>query len=407
MDRISNLRPHMFKKHNSYSSDKHDEDISDIICMLYPSSDTAQIEVQQLLKAKSPYLTGRDEAGDEVEQFESDPANHGSHAIILRLSSQVHSPVAGFVFGRHPGRCDIVFVNDPLRRISNIHFRIYVDEYGRVMIEDFSTNGTFVDDRRLGNVRLGAANRTIFKWMLSSGSLIRLYLHNEMQDLIFRVRIPLRTDEYLDAYQRKVDSYFLRHNLLPGTGETVTAVDLLKNDGQLITQQPERQLERQLERQPSDQCSPTTAKIGDSSTDKVLGKLFDMTQEIQTKITAPPPTDSGYASTSAAERKLGMSMRHTGIEQLTQEIAGQDISDTASEYSDESRSTFSKKQGFVWELANELFKNISSLNADEMTQARISNILPELLQAFALKIGYGAKTQMHRDVMAFVHRYRR
>ncbi|PTB37467.1 hypothetical protein M441DRAFT_149409 [Trichoderma asperellum CBS 433.97] len=100
-------------------------------------------------------------------------------------------------------------------------------------------------------------------------------------------------------------------------------------------------------------------------------------------------------------------MRHTDIKQSTQEIADHDISDTATEYSDESRSTFSKKRSFIWELANELFKNISSLNVDEMTQARVSNILPELLQAFALKVGYGAKTQMHRDVMAFVHRHRR
>ncbi|KAH7147538.1 hypothetical protein DER46DRAFT_665989 [Fusarium sp. MPI-SDFR-AT-0072] len=31
---------------------------------------------------------------------------------------------------------------------------------------------------------------------------------------------------------------------------------------------------------------------------------------------------------------------------------------------------------------------------------------PCLLKAFALKIGYCATTQMHRDVMAFVHRHR-
>ncbi|KAH8122267.1 hypothetical protein LI328DRAFT_157702 [Trichoderma asperelloides] len=100
-------------------------------------------------------------------------------------------------------------------------------------------------------------------------------------------------------------------------------------------------------------------------------------------------------------------MEHTDIAQSTQEITDQEISDTATQYSDESRTTVSKKQGYIWELANELFKNISSIRADNITQARISNILPELLQAFALKVGYDAKTQMHRDVMAFVHRHRR
>ncbi|PTB46609.1 uncharacterized protein TrAFT101_003943 [Trichoderma asperellum] len=258
------LDPRRLGKQNSGFSD---EDISDIICVLYPHSDTARIEVQQLLKTESPYLIGRDEA-DDVEldyehedrpsQFESNPANHGNHAIILRLSSQVHSPAAGFVFGRNPGRCDIVFANDPLRRISNIHFRIFVNEHGTVMIEDKSTNGTFVDDRLLKNAHRDPTKKPILKWMLSSGSLIRIYLHNEMQDLTFRVRIPRRADEYMDAYQRKVDDYFLRHNLLPGPVETITAgpgghVDLFKNAGQLITP-------RRPERQPSEQRSPTKRK---------------------------------------------------------------------------------------------------------------------------------------------------
>lgn len=151
----------------------------------------------------------------------------------------------------------------------------------------------------------------------------------------------------------------------------------------------------------------TTAKIGDSLTDKAPERLVNITQETEKNIIAPPPTDSGYGSTSVTESKHGMSMRHTDIEQPAHGIPDQDISDTATEYSDESRSTFSKKKGFVSELANELFQNISSLNADEITQTRVSDILPELLQGFALKVGYGGKTQIHRDVMAFVHRYRR
>lgn len=258
------LDPRRLGKQNSGFSD---EDISDIICVLYPHSDTARIEVQQLLKTGSPYLIGRDEA-DDVEldyehedrpsQFESNPANHGNHAIILRLSSLVHNPAAGFVFGRNPGRCDVVFANDPLKRISNIHFRIFVNEHGTVMIEDQSTNGTFVDDRLLKNTHKDPTKKPILKWMLSSGSVIRIYLHNEMQDLTFRVRIPRRADEYLDTYQRKVDDYFLRHNLLPGPVETITAgpgghVDLFKNAGQLITP-------RRPERIPSEQRTPSKRK---------------------------------------------------------------------------------------------------------------------------------------------------
>lgn len=148
-------------------------------------------------------------------------------------------------------------------------------------------------------------------------------------------------------------------------------------------------------------------EVGKSPTDESSGNSLGMTQEVQTNIIAPPATDSGYESTSATESKFGMLMRHEDMEQPTRDIPDQDMSDTATEYSDESRSTVSKKQGFVRELANELFKAVSSLNANEMIQARVSNSLPELLQAFALKVGYGAKTQMHRDVMAFVYRHRR
>ncbi|KAM0414628.1 hypothetical protein ACHAPT_013531 [Fusarium lateritium] len=102
-----------------------------------------------------------------------------------------------------------------------------------------------------------------------------------------------------------------------------------------------------------------------------------------------PPTDSGYAS------------------QAMQEPIEQDVSDTATEYSNASSTTFSRQQSYIRELADDLFSKISSLNADEKTQRRVTAILPELLKAFALKVGHDAPTQMHRDVMAFVHRHRR
>lgn len=150
------------------------------------------------------------------------------------------------------------------------------------------------------------------------------------------------------------------------------------------------------------QNGPT--KTEGSYIDKTATKI---TKETQADIIAPPPTDSAYGSASKTENKLETPMHHAGIEQLIQEVADQNISDVATDYSDESTTNFSKKQGYVWWLANELFEATSPSNADKITLARVSNILPELLQAFALKVGYGAKTHMHRHVMAFVHRYRR
>ncbi|KAF4446519.1 serine/threonine protein kinase [Fusarium austroafricanum] len=234
------LDPRRVGKQNSGFSD---EDISDILCVLYPHSDSARIELERLVSENSPHIIGRDEADgvepdyaleDQPGRFLANPAGSGSHAIILRLSSQLKNPGAGFVFGRNPMRCDVVFVNDPLKRVSNIHFRIYVNEYGTVMIEDQSTNGTIVDDHLLTShpQAKGRSDPPISRWVLSSGSIIKIYLHKEARDLTFRVRIPRRDNEYDQAYTDKVDDFFTRHGL-KRQNETITPgpgghVDLFK-----------------------------------------------------------------------------------------------------------------------------------------------------------------------------------
>lgn len=198
-----------------------DEDISDIICILYPHSDAARQEVHRLFLQGSPFIIGKDAADcvepnydqeDRASQFESSNFAHGSHAIILKLSTPPKNAAAGFAFGRNPGRCDVVFVNDPLRRVSNIHFRIYVNEFGNVMIEDQSTNGTFVD-RKLLSARAKGAQQQASRWVLTSGSVINIFLQEEVRDLTFRVRIPRRDGDYELVYQQQVLEYFQRHSL--------------------------------------------------------------------------------------------------------------------------------------------------------------------------------------------------
>lgn len=220
------LDPRRVGKQNSGFSD---EDISDIICVLYPHSDSARQEVQRLAQEDSPHIIGKDEADvvepdydleDHASRFESHPVSHGNHAIILRLSSQVKNPSAGFAFGRNSARCDVVFLNDPLRRVSNIHFRIHVNEYGSVMIEDQSTNGTFVDRQLLTCHPKDKKAQPTNKWVLSSGNLIKILLHDEMRDLTFRVRVPRRDEDYDRAYLAKVGEYFIQHGLQPSRGET-------------------------------------------------------------------------------------------------------------------------------------------------------------------------------------------
>ncbi|KAI5466183.1 hypothetical protein BGZ63DRAFT_420686 [Mariannaea sp. PMI_226] len=238
------LDPRRVGKQNSGFSD---EDISDILCVLYPHSDSARLELQRLVQEDSPHIIGKDEA-DGVEpdyaledlagRFQTSPSNTGNYAIILRLSAQLKNPAAGFAFGRNSARCDITFVNDPFRRLSNIHFRIYVNEYGSVMVEDQSTNGTIVDTQLLAShpQAKGRTDPPTVRWVLSSGTIIRIYLHQQAQDLAFRVRIPHRDDEYDQAYINKVRDFFTRHRL-PHQNETITAgpgghVDLFKPSAQ-------------------------------------------------------------------------------------------------------------------------------------------------------------------------------
>ncbi|KAI1845606.1 hypothetical protein JX266_008217 [Neoarthrinium moseri] len=212
------LDPRRLGKQNSGFSD---EDIADIVCLLYPNTDNASREVQRIASENpySPHIVGR-YAADAVDAdlYREDEARKfgrtrgvGDYAIVLKLSSTVKSPNLGFTFGRNSGRCDICFVNDPLRRLSNIHFRIYINNHGVVMLEDQSTNGTIVDDvmlKKRRDGRDGQANQT--KRVLTSGTTIKILMHENAEDLAFVVRLPRRDgDADLEAaYRGNLQAYF-------------------------------------------------------------------------------------------------------------------------------------------------------------------------------------------------------
>ncbi|MCJ1423967.1 hypothetical protein MMC29_001854 [Sticta canariensis] len=65
--------------------------------------------------------------------------------IALRLSSKLNDPCLGFTFGRGQLRSDIIIGAQDDVKISNRHFRIYVNVSGILVIEDSSTHGTSVD----------------------------------------------------------------------------------------------------------------------------------------------------------------------------------------------------------------------------------------------------------------------
>ncbi|KKP07316.1 hypothetical protein THAR02_00640 [Trichoderma harzianum] len=206
-------------------------DITDIICVLYPHSEIAGKEVQQLAMSGSPYIIAKKDLENHPSLFEPDTTSYGDYAILLRLSSQTKIPAAGFAFGRHPNRCDIAFVNDPLRRISNMHFRIYVNEYGMVMIEDMSTNGTFINKNLLAFRNPYSSNKQLVSQGLSSGDIICLLLHNDMNDLSFRIQIPHRDDEQEGAYAHRVEEYLARYasqaEIVTGRGGLHSGMDVV------------------------------------------------------------------------------------------------------------------------------------------------------------------------------------
>lgn len=114
--------------------------------------------------------------------------------IALRMSSKLHNPVMGFVFGRNVPRCDIVFPAD-IERMSNLHFRIFLNENGVLMLEDTSTNGTLVDRNLLMGSRTDRQGKPCDSMrMLTNGAMIEiLTMTTKTEECIrFVVRVPRR-----------------------------------------------------------------------------------------------------------------------------------------------------------------------------------------------------------------------
>lgn len=200
-------------------SSTHSNYLAGVLCLLHPSSPAAFAAVERLSRIKpthvlkipetTPNRTPNVESNPEVnsdddiddDDDDDDPAtqlatpgqacNEEGLDIALRSEPGPKDPNMGFMFGRNPNKCDIVIgETSKTRRISNQHFRIYQNSKGVLMLEDFSTNGTWVDHVKLGGAVNGAEqdHQNGNTHALFAGSIIHVAPGNEL--LRFVVRIP-------------------------------------------------------------------------------------------------------------------------------------------------------------------------------------------------------------------------
>jgi len=173
-------------------------DISDVLCILHPASPAAFRIVSATARRRPHHVLqnyGLTFLGDgdetELETILQDSMDTDqAQDLALRFSSPVCDPAVGFCFGRHKMKCDInLDEDDTQKRVSQTHFRIYVNSSGILMLQDTSTNGTVVDGFTLGGKKHLKNPKTR---MLNSGAIIELLSPIPDEVIKFILRIPSR-----------------------------------------------------------------------------------------------------------------------------------------------------------------------------------------------------------------------
>jgi hypothetical protein len=122
-------------------------------------------------------------------------------------------------------------------------------------------------------------------------------------------------------------------------------------------------------------------------------------------------TDSGYAS---LVREKGAAPRHDHLDTEealpvadTDAMVEAEDNDIGTVYSDDrSQASVSRTQRYISEFVDHLFGKIKH-HIEDYDGGRLADCLPELLRAFALKVGQSSSTRGHLEVMYFVHKHRR
>ena len=222
------IDPRRLGQANSGLSDK---DLADIVCILHPASLPAH-KAAALIREHAPQHTISNQSEVKIRErdgksdqgagtFELAAQGVTSCDIVLRLSAKLKDSLGGFKFGRNMQRCDFILGrDDEVKRVSNVHFRIYINEFGTIMLEDQSTNGTAVDGTLLR--AKDKENGRDHKHTLGQGSIIILTMTPPEEDFRFFVRIPQRDEESEIAYRQNLTNYFHRINNAHLEGQRLT-----------------------------------------------------------------------------------------------------------------------------------------------------------------------------------------
>jgi len=214
-----------------------DEEVADIICILHPTSADANTAVKLTREHASQHIVTKpvprkqqtphfeynseqetsESEGEDAAQLTAQTPTLGTAAngqpdrilgadIALKFSSQAKMPKIGFLFGRGK-RCDILITDQTeVKRVSNVHFRIFLNSQGILMLEDLSTNGTLVDAQHLG--RKSSTGDT--QRMLVNSSIISVLCGPGGSEIRFIVRLPMRTQDVEIIYKNNLGQYLIR-----------------------------------------------------------------------------------------------------------------------------------------------------------------------------------------------------
>ena len=192
-------------------------DISDVMCILHPCSPAAFQIVATTAELSPQNVLQNDGFGDHDDVFTKSVLEEQETFILigdgptqamdlaLRFTARTINQTLGFVFGRNERMCDIVLATDTHKRVSNMHFSIFMNDHGVLMLQDMSTNGTMVDDVLLK----GKTAREPQTRMLNPGSIIQILSPKPDEIVKFVVRIPSR-EGHVEAYEGKFKSYIDR-----------------------------------------------------------------------------------------------------------------------------------------------------------------------------------------------------